>query len=137
MDSTLMTLPITALYAAVLTLIMMVLSFAAGGARNKFKVSLGDGDQPELLAAIRRHGNAVEYVPMAVILLGLLEANGASATWIHSLGAALVFARIAHPLGLSTSKMVHPLRVIGAAGTSLVMLIAAVYALWQARSLLM
>ncbi|MFK7958226.1 MAG: MAPEG family protein [Lysobacterales bacterium] len=131
-----MALPVTALYAAVLALIMLVLSFATGGSRAKHKISLGDGGHPELLAAIRRHGNAVEYVPMAVILLGLLEANGTGNSWLHGLGAALVVSRIAHPIGLSASRMVHPLRIIGTAGTSLVTVIAAGYALWQVKSVL-
>ncbi|MEM9532575.1 MAG: MAPEG family protein [Pseudomonadota bacterium] len=129
-------LPITALYAGILALILLGLSFGTGAARNRSKVSLGDGGNPDLLVAIRRHGNAVEYVPMILLLLALLEANGASPTLLHVLGAGLVVARIAHPLGLSSERMVHPLRIAGAAFTSLIMVVAGGYAIWQSASTL-
>lgn len=136
MENTLIAFPITALYAGLLAFIMLGLAMGTGLARGKHKVSLGDGDNPELLVAIRRHGNAVEFVPMVLILLALLEANGASAAWLHGLGAALLIARIAHPLGLSAIRAVHPARIIGASGTFLVMALAAGYALWQSAPLL-
>ncbi|MEM7709030.1 MAG: MAPEG family protein [Pseudomonadota bacterium] len=124
-------LPVTALYAGVLALVLIFLAFSTGAARTKAGVSVGDGGDTALLVAIRRHGNAVEWVPMALILLGLIEANGAPAGLLHGLGGALVLARIAHPLGLHHQPMSHPLRLAGAGTTTLVMLIAAGYAIWQ------
>ncbi len=124
-------LPVTALYAGILALVLIVLAFGAGTSRGKAGVSVGDGGDTALLVAIRRHGNAVEWVPMAVILLGLIEANGAPAGLLHGLGGALVLARIAHPLGLHQQPISHPLRIAGAGVTTLVLLIAAGYAIWQ------
>ena len=72
-----MPLPITALYAGVLALILTWLSSGAGLMRGKTKIPYGDGGDAQLLEKMRRHGNATEYVPIAVILLGILELNGA------------------------------------------------------------
>lgn len=126
-----MLLPVTALYGGILTFILLWLSFGAGAMRGKAKISIGDGGNVELLEKIRRHGNAIEYVPMAIILIGVLEANGANAILLHVLGVVLIISRIAHPLGLKADNMGHPLRAIGSGGTALVMVVAAGYAVWQ------
>lgn len=126
-----MIVPITALYAGILTLILIWLAFGAGAMRGKASVSIGDGGDIALLEKIRRHGNAVEYVPMAIVLLGIAELNGAGSIFLHVLGIMLVVARVAHPLGLKADNMGHPLRLVGAGLTTLMMVIAAVYVIWQ------
>jgi uncharacterized membrane protein YecN with MAPEG domain len=124
-------LPITALYAALLTLIAIVLGYQVGRARLQAGVSILHGDDMELATLIRRHANFTESVPLALILIAALELNGAGAGLLHGLGAALVLCRIAHPIGLRHDDMRQPLRGIGAGGTTLVMLIAALVLLWK------
>jgi len=126
-----MPVPITALYAGILTVIAVVLGVRVGRQRLKNEISLLHGDSPELLEEIRRHANFTEAVPMALILLALIELNGASATLLHGLGIALVVARIAHPIGLHHDNMRHPLRGVGSMGTMLVTVIAAGVGVWQ------
>jgi uncharacterized protein len=41
--------------------------------------------------------NAAEYVPLALVLMLILELNGASAAWLHVLGIALVVGRLPTP----------------------------------------
>ena len=94
-----MPVPITALYAALLGLVMIVLQLLVGRQRLDTDVSLYDGGHPALAVAIRRHANWAEHVPFALILLALIELNGASAVWLHGLGATLLVARIVHPFG--------------------------------------
>ena len=53
-------LPITALYAALLAIIGIVLQQLVGQHRLRTQVSLYDGGDPQLAAAIRRHGNFAE-----------------------------------------------------------------------------
>ena len=120
---------ITALYAGILGLISIPLAFAAGSKRGKLKVSVGDGGDPELLLAMRRHANFVEFVPLALILVALLELGGVSGTAIHAMGAGLVVARIAHATGLKADTLSNPGRAIGAAGSTLVILVASVWAI--------
>ena len=90
----------------------------------------GLGD-PRLLAAMRRQANFVEQVPIALLLLGIVELNGASATWLHALGATLLVSRVVHPFGLDAADMRRLPRLLGALGTLLMVLAAAATALWQ------
>lgn len=126
-----MSVPITALYAGLCGFVLFWLAFKAGTMRGRKKISVGDGGDIELLEAMRRHSNAVEYIPIVLILLGALELNGANNIFLHVLGALLVLTRIAHAFGLKADKMNDPLRGIGAGGTALVLVVASGYALWQ------
>ena len=120
---------ITALYAGILGVMSIVLAFGAGSLRGKTGISIGDGGNTQLLLAMRRHGNFVEYVPMALILIGLLEVAGVSNLAIHILGAGLVVARVFHAVGLKADTIENISRAVGAAGTALVILVASIWAI--------
>jgi uncharacterized membrane protein YecN with MAPEG domain len=122
--------PITAFYAGLLALILIALAGAIGPLRLSTGISILHGDNMELATRIRRHGNFIEGVPFALILLAALELNGASPRWLHGLGIVLVLSRIAHPIGLRHDNLRNPLRNIGALGTLLVTLIAALMLIW-------
>ena len=122
---------ITSLYAALLAIIWFVLFGAVGRLHGKHNISLGDGGLADMIVANRRHMNFVESVPLALILILLVDLNGGSATWVHALGIVLVVSRIIHPFGLSIETMNTPARVIGAGGTVFVILGAAITLLWQ------
>lgn len=120
---------ITALYAGLLGLVSMAVAFKAGSLRGKKNIPLGDGGDRELLLAMRRHSNFVEYVPLALILIGLLELNHVRPAALHALGAVLVVARVSHAVGIKPDKMKVPGRFIGASLTALVILVASVWAI--------
>ena len=94
-------------------------------------ISIGDGGRSDLLLAMRRHGNFVEYVPLLLIMFAALELNGASATLLHGLGLGLVVARILHAVGIKADTINSLPRGIGAGGTLLITLIAAGNLAWQ------
>ncbi len=121
-----MSVQITSLYAALLGLIALFLAGSVGAKRAKTKISLGDGGDPGLIVANRRHMNFVENVPLALILIGLVEMNGGASNVVHSLGGALLVARIIHPMGLDVNNMMKWQRLAGAAVTFLVMGVSAV-----------
>lgn len=129
-----MQLPITLLYAGVFAIFALVLSFRAGGYRGKTGISVlfGEPQNMELAQKVRRHQNFLEYVPMIVIVMGAIELNGGSATFLHAVGVALIVARIAHAVGLKHDNMGHPGRLIGAGGSALITLVVGVYAIWLA-----
>lgn len=129
-----MQLPITALYAGVLAIFALCLSFRAGSFRGKAGVSVlfGDPVNMDLAERVRVHQNFLEYVPMILILMSAIELNGGSATFLHSIGIALIVSRIAHAIGLKHDNMGHPGRIIGAGGSMLITVIAAGYAIWYA-----
>jgi len=124
--------PITGLYAALQAFVAVALIVPIGRLRAKHGVSIHAGGHPDLDVAIRRHANWTEHVPFALLLIGLLELNGGSAGLLHGLGASLLVARIVHPLGLKADTMRSPLRGIGALGTLLVTVIAAIALLLKA-----
>lgn len=117
-----MLLPITGLYAALLGLLIIVLLLRVVAKRWKFRVGVGDGGEKALTLAIRAHGNAIETIPIALILLAVLEANKGSAQILHIFGAALLFARLAHAFGLSRSGKTSPGRFLGTVLTIVVIL---------------
>ncbi len=125
-----MILPITALYAALLMIIVGYLGYKIGSLRGSTGISIFHGDNMEVATAMRRHGNFTENVPMALILMGLVEANGGNVVFLHVIGIALVLARIAHPIGLHHESISHPLRLVGAGGTFLSMIVLAGMSLW-------
>ena len=120
---------ITLLYAGILGIMSIVLSSFPGIMRGKLGVSIGDGGDPELLLRIRRHGNFTEFVPLALILMGLLEMNGVGSTTAHVFGIVLVLARIAHAVGLKADTPATPLRGIGAGATALLTVVMSVWAI--------
>jgi hypothetical protein len=89
-----MPLPLTALYGAILGLIVIALAINVTIHRVKLRVALGDGGNPVMLRMIRVHANAAEYVPLAIALMLAYELNGGSHTALHAIGIALIVGRI-------------------------------------------
>lgn len=120
-----MSVTISTIYAAILGLLFVPFTFYVGSYRVKHKILLLDGGDKELARRIRAQGNFVETVPLAVILIVLMELNGASATWLHSLGVVLVVARVMHYLTIATNPANTAPRALGMVGTLGVYLAAA------------
>jgi hypothetical protein len=127
-------LSITALYAGILGIMSIGIAFGAGSLRGKTGISIGHGDNAELHLAMRRHGNFAEFVPLALVLIGILELNGVTSSAVHGLGAVLVVARICHAMGIEADSITNPLRGIGAGATALVTVVASVWAIWSFAS---
>jgi uncharacterized protein len=95
----------TSIYASLCGLLMAWLALQTIKARRANKVKLGDGGNFELQSAIRAHGNFTEYMPITLILLFLLEYNGAPALVIHAIGTAFLVGRWIHAQGLLTDNL--------------------------------
>jgi len=122
---------ITGLYAAIMGLLLVWLDGQVGRLRGQKQVSLYDGGDKELATAIRKQGNFTEHVPLVLVLMALVELNGAPAWLLNSTGVALVVGRILHPLGLDYDKMANPMRAIGVLLTLLVILALSGYGFYQ------
>lgn len=121
--------PVTAFYAGLLGLILLGLSAAVIKQRWRARVGVGDGGDDRLERWIRIHGNFAEYVPMALVLLALIELQGAASWLLHALGAALVVGRLAHAQGFAGSPDESPGRALGMLATFSVVFVASVMAL--------
>ncbi len=112
-----MLVPVTALYAAILTLLLMVLAINVSVHRRRLRVSLGAGTDPLMMRIIRIHGNAAEYIPIALLLMLVYELNGGSHAALHVCGCAMVLGRVLHAAGVWGSNTPNSGRVIGQALT--------------------
>ena len=92
---------VTPIYIALLGLLFVPFTMRVGLYRVKNQINLGDGQDEELIKRIRGQGNFIETVPLAVVLLLVMEVLGAGNVWLHSLGALLVGGRILHYLGIT------------------------------------
>lgn len=125
-----MATPITALWGGLLGLLMLSLASNVVRARVSEKVMFGDAGNTVMLQRIRVHGNFIEYAPLGVVLLLLLELNSASPLVLHGLGGTLFVARLLHAFGLSRSTGTTPGRFLGTILTWLVLLVASLFAIW-------
>ena len=121
---------IVPVYAAILTLIYVVLSMRVVRARQDLKVSLGAGGHSLLERRIRVHGNFAEYVPIALILAAFVEMQGWNAWFVHALCLAILIGRLAH--GYAVANGILPPRVLGMVLTFAMLLVASGSLLWTA-----
>jgi uncharacterized membrane protein YecN with MAPEG domain len=116
---------ITLLFAALHTVLLLALLAPISRHRHAHKIGLGDGGDKELARKIRVHANFVEHVPMALLLLALLEMNGLAPLAVWALGGTLLVARVMHAVGLSRTAGYSFGRFWGTALTWLVLLLMA------------
>ena len=116
---------ITLLYAGLCALLVVFLAVRVAQWRLRNKIGIGDGGDRELLKRVRVHANAVENMPLALILLGGMELNGYANGWIHGFGSVLVLSRMAHAWGLSHSTATSRGRLFGSLFTWLLMVVMA------------
>lgn len=90
----------SSIYAGLSGLMLAWLALQTIKVRRVNKVKLGDGGNFELQSAIRAHGNFAEYMPITIIMLFLLEHNGAPVLVIHVIGIAFLYGRWLHAQGL-------------------------------------
>lgn len=93
-------LQLTMITAALLAIVNIWIGFRAVQIRVRDKILIGDAGNPSMIARMRAHSNFSEYVPLPLILMGLIEMAGGSRTGLIVAGGAFLIARIAHPLGM-------------------------------------
>jgi uncharacterized protein len=115
-------LHLTLLFAGLCALLQCALTALVIARRLQAKVSLLDGGDAPLLARMRAHGNFTETVPMALILMALLESCGLQPTWLWALGICLVLGRVLHAAGV----LVNGLRWSRFVGMTLTLIVLSV-----------
>ncbi len=110
-------MPITAIYAALLTPLFIFLSARVIGRRRDAKVPVGDGDDGALLRRMRVHANFAEYTPFALLCLLLAESLNAPLFVLHAAGLSLLAGRYMHAYGFSQTPDNFVFRVGGMLAT--------------------
>ena len=108
-----MTFPVTTLYAATLGLLLIILSDLVTRSRRRSQVSLGHGGDPMLERTMRAHGNFVEYVPLGLILLALIEVKHPELWVVHLFGILLLAGRLLHALWHDLARWNHFRSLLG------------------------
>ncbi|MEH6561237.1 MAG: MAPEG family protein [Marinobacter sp.] len=130
-----MIVPVTGVFAAVLGILLLVLSAHVVKFRLKYNKGMGVTDNPDFEAAVRAHGNLVEYAPIGLIMLGIAELNGVASGFVYWAGMALVVGRLLHAWGMINGRgNTHKARVLGVVLTWLAILAAAIMLLWNVWS---
>ena len=125
---------ITAAYLGILALLYFVLGLQVSRLRRGDKVVFGDGGNIKLRSAIRAHANFVEYVPVIVLMVAMLEMSGLPAMRVHLLMGGLLVARLLHPLGMYVGPRTLQFQICRVGGITLnwlVLVVAAVLLLWR------
>jgi uncharacterized membrane protein YecN with MAPEG domain len=122
----------TAIYAALLGLLAALLTVNVIVNRVRSKVEIGDGGVAGLAQAIRAHGNFAEQAPLALLLIGLVEAFGYRSPVVQGLGGVLLVARLLSAWGLNSSLGQTLGRQAGAGLTVLVTAVSAALILYAA-----
>ena len=124
-------MPITPLFAAVFALIYVFLSFAVIKHRVGKQVVLGEGEDRDLLVAIRTHANFSEYVPFALILMWFIETVAYNSALALILGCVLLLGRLSHVIGMRNPKQYMVLRQVGMLATFGVLAVSSIYLIWH------
>lgn len=123
-----MILPITLTIAAAAAIINIWLAIRIGQLRGALKISIGDGGDNRLIARMRAQSNFIEFTPIVLILIGLIELANGTMTWLWGVGILYTLSRIAHAIGMDRPAP-NPFRMVGAIITIFTTLGLAGYAL--------
>ena len=118
---------IVAFYIGLNILLLLILSVRVVRTRRRSKISLGHGDNEELLKATRVQGNFTEYTPFALIGLVMMAALNATPIVLHVTGILLTFGRVLHAIAITKGPKWMNGRVGGMMCTFIVLAFEAVY----------
>lgn len=123
-----MDLPITSITAAILAVLITAMSLGVSLRRNSLQVAVGDGGDHDLKRRIRAHANAIETVPLGLLLLLLVELADFVSLFVWLVAGLLLAGRLAHAVGMY--RMSTPWRAAGMVMTHTGSLIAAGLLAW-------
>jgi uncharacterized protein len=120
-------LPVTLCTAGAAAVVNFWLALRISQIRLSDKIFVGDGGDDRLVRRMRAQLNFAEYVPLTLILLGLVELAVGSSIWLWGVGAAIILGRLLHAFGMDGWGLG---RRIGIALTLLSMLGLAAYGIY-------
>ncbi len=122
---------ITLLIASLHVLLYVALALRVVLHRRAHRIGVGTGGDAAMTRKVRVHANFAEYVPLALLMLALLELSGFRAGLLWAFGVALLLARVLHAIGLGGSAGYSFGRFGGALLTFVVLLAMALAGIWR------
>lgn len=124
------------IYAGLNALVLLWIAVATGRLRQRTRIFIGDGGNQHMIRILRGHANALETIPIALILMLLMAAFG-TPTWVlHLFGIALTVGRVLHAMHFIAEDAPGWQRALGALLSMLVVAIAALGVIGHAIALL-
>lgn len=93
-------LPVTLATAAAAALINVWLGARIIRVRFSEKIVMGDGGNAMMQCRMRAQANFIEYTPIVLILIALIELATGTSGWLWLAAAAYIGGRVLHPFGM-------------------------------------
>ena len=120
-------LSVTLLYGGLCALLVTLLGAHVSILRLRLRAYVTSEPRRELVRPGRAHGNAAEWVPLAILMLAILELSGVNATALHAFGGSLLLARLLHAYGILFKSFIS---TVGATLNYFVVGGMAIWAVW-------
>lgn len=111
-------MPVFYICAGLLGLLAVALATNVGLMRGRKRINLGDGGDAEMQAAVRAHGNLVEFAPLTLLMI-YMASDFYGFRMVASLSVALLVARVLHAGGML--GLIPKGRLLGTLGSTAVL----------------
>ena len=116
-------MPVFFVCAGLLGLLAVALTIKIGLLRGRKRINLGDGGDAEMQAAVRAHGNLIEFAPLTLLII-YMASDFYGFRIVAGLSVVLLVARVLHAGGMV--GLIPQGRFLGALGTTLVLAVTSV-----------
>ena len=116
-------MPVFYVCAGLLGLLAVALAFNVGLMRGRKRINLGDGGDAEMQAAVRAHGNLVEFAPLTLLMI-YMASDFYGFRMVAALSVVLLVARVLHAGGML--GLIPKGRLLGTLGSTAVLGIASI-----------
>ena len=116
-------MPVFYVCAGLLGLLAVALALNVGLMRGRKRINLGDGGDAEMQAAVRAHGNLVEFAPLTLLMI-YMASDFYGFRMVASLSVVLLVARVLHAGGML--GLIPKGRLLGTLGSTAILGIASI-----------
>ena len=116
-------MPVFYVCAGLLGLLAVALALNVGLMRGRKRINLGDGGDAEMQAAVRAHGNLVEFAPLTLLII-YMASDFYSFRTVAILSVVFLVARVLHAGGML--GLIPKGRLVGTLASVAVLAIASI-----------
>ncbi len=111
-------MPVFYVCAGLLGLLAVALATNVGLMRGRKRINLGDGGDAEMQAAVRAHGNLVEFAPLTLLMI-YMASDFYGFRMVAALSVVLLVARVLHAGGML--GLIPKGRLLGTLGSTAIL----------------